>query len=130
MIKSALTFNIDDTQRGQSTTSQPMMRVRDYMNAMLVPGMEHAPENDYMPMNDSILIALFGSLPDYRDPTQERLWRQVDGWGAQETVRLMLEKGIDLRGADGRPVRIWRDVAVMVLLGRALYQDDEYFIAA
>jgi len=129
-MKSALNFNIDNTKRGHASTSQPMLRVRDYMNAMLVPSIEGAHDVDFMPMNDSVLIALFGSLPNYRETIQERMWQQVDGWGAAETARLMLEKGVDLMGADGRPVRIWRDVAVMILLGRALYQDDEYFIAA
>lgn len=129
-MKSTLSFDIDDSKRGQTPVNQPVLRVRDYMNAMLVPAADGHADGDYLPMNDSILITLFGSLPDYRDPAQERLWRQVDMWGATETIRLMLEKGVDLRGADGRPVRIWRDIAVMVLLGRALYQDEEFFIAA
>lgn len=130
MMKSALTFTIDDAMRGQAPSNQPLLRIRDYMNAMLVPAADGHVEGDYMPMNDSVLIALFGALPDYRDPAQEKLLRQVDGWGASETIRILLEKGVDLRGADGRPVRIWRDVAVMVLMGRSLHQDEELFIAA
>ena len=67
-----------------------------------------------LPMTDKLLLALFGSLPDYSDPKLDELWQSFHNAGAESGIRYCLERGVDIIGDDGESVDGWRDIAVML----------------
>ena len=63
---------------------------------------------------NGVVIALFGTAPDYRQPEFEALWQEVFNGDDKETIAYCLSKNIDVLDNDGKPVSEWRDIAVML----------------
>lgn len=68
----------------------------------------------YVSPRDSVLLGLFGDLPDYDDERLEHLWKRVLDANELEMFAYAKGKGVDLMQEDGDPIDGWRDVVVML----------------
>ncbi len=71
---------------------------------------------------EGLVKRLFGSTPDYRDPRMEALWAEVASGFRPGIIAWCKQKGVDVLDSSGKPVRPWRDIAVMLMA-----EDRGYF---
>ncbi len=64
----------------------------------------------------SVVIALFGTRPDYRDPAIEALWREIHHDDPINVFDYCRSRGVEVLDEVGEPVPGWRDIAVMLRL--------------
>lgn len=74
---------------------------------------------------EGLVRRLFGSTPDYRDPRMEALWSEVAAGFRPGIIAWCKQRGVDVLGPDGKPVRPWRDIAVMLMANeRGYFAED------
>ena len=71
-------------------------------------------ESFQLPRSESLLINLFGDMPDYSNPKFETLWQEVFDADCKDVIAWCLEKGVDVLDDNNEPVPGWRDIAVML----------------